>query len=235
MYGELSRFPVLHNAWALAIKYWRRLCIGTRNVLLNECFEMCTQENHDWLQSIFYVWMTLEMPGLFLYILVRIFKQRLNDKFIQEWKSNVLSSKIFTLLSTLFKRYEMSTYITAVKNPDIRNIYTGLRIDMNVLSTSRSCKNMEDMCPLRGTEPETVSHFIFKCPQVSYLRGKFCDNVSSHSPDSKDKNEITQLKYPLDFDVYRFKGRIMLNEICYYLLLCILVMGFLFCVVFPCC
>ena len=77
----------------------------------------------------------------------------------------------------------MSTYTTAVKNLDIRNIYTRLRIDMNVLSTSRSCKNINDMCPLCDTEPETVSHFILKCPQLLYLRGKFYDNVSSHSPD----------------------------------------------------
>ena len=152
----------------------------------------------------------------------KIFKQRLNDQFIQEWKSNVLSSERFPVLSILFNRYEMSAYITAVKNPDIRNIYTRRRIDMNVLSTSHSCKNIKYMCPLCHTEPETVSHFILKCSQLSYLWGKFYDNVSSHSPDLKDKNEMTELKYIFDFqcppdtvryccqyirDIYCFRGK----------------------------
>ena len=33
-------YTVHHNTWALAIKYWRRLCIGTRNVFLDECFKI---------------------------------------------------------------------------------------------------------------------------------------------------------------------------------------------------
>ena len=121
-----------------------------------------------------------------------------------------------------YNRYEMSTYITAVKNPDIRTIYTRLRIDMNVLSRSRSCKYIKDMCPLCDTKPETVSRFILECPRLSYLRGKFYDNVSSHSPALKDKNEMTQLKYILDLqcppdtvryccqyirDIYCFRGK----------------------------
>ena len=59
-------------------------------------------------------------------------------------------------------------------------------------------KNINDICPLRDTEPETVSHFILKCPQFSFLRDKLYDNVSSHSPVLKNNNEMTQLKYFLD-------------------------------------
>ena len=151
--------------------------------------------------------MALEIPGLILYILVRIFIKYLN----RDWMNNLYKNgkamyclrKRFTVLSTLFNRWEMSTYITAVKNPDIRNIYTRLRFDMNVLSTSRSCKNIKDMCPLCNTEPETVSHFILKCHQFSYLRGKFYDNVSSHSPDLKDKNDMTQLNLLLQREMWQ--------------------------------
>ena len=224
MYGVLSRFHILHNAWALAIKYWRRLCIVTKNVLLNECFEICTEENHNWLQSIKYILSVIGFrddwvnPIHICDNFHKIFKQR---SIYTRMKSNGLSKR-FTALSTLFNRYEMSAYLTAVKNPDIRNTYTRLRIHMNILSTSRNCKNIKDMYPLCDTEPETVSHFILKCPQFSYWRGKFYDNVSSHSPDLKDKNEMTQLKYILDLqcppdtvryccqyirDIYCFRGK----------------------------
>ena len=53
----------------------------------------------------------------------KVLKQRLNDQFIQKWKSSVLSSKRFTVLSTLFSRYGMTAYLTTVKNPDIIYIY----------------------------------------------------------------------------------------------------------------
>ena len=125
MYGELSRFPILHNTWALAIKYWRSLCIGTRNVLLNECFEICKEQNHNWLQSIKYILSVNVFRDAWINPIHtcenfhRIFKQRLDDQFLQERKSNVLSSKRCTVLSTLFNRYDMSTYLTVVKNPDI--------------------------------------------------------------------------------------------------------------------
>ena len=49
LYGELARFPLLHNAWALGVKYCLCLCNGTKNVLLNQCFELNVEENHNWL------------------------------------------------------------------------------------------------------------------------------------------------------------------------------------------
>ena len=63
-------------------------------------------------------------------------------------ESIVLSSKKITVLSTLFSRYEMSSYLTVVMNPDIRNIYTSLSIDMKILFQSGSvlCWNLRDEC-----------------------------------------------------------------------------------------
>ena len=134
---------------SLAMKYWCRLCIGARNVLLNEYFEICKEEHLNWLQCIKYI---LNVNGFRDFWINPIHtcdnfhtisKHRLNHQFMQEWKSNVMSSKRFTLLSTLFNRYEMGIYLTVIKNPDIRNIHTRLRIDMNGLPTSRNCKKYQ--------------------------------------------------------------------------------------------
>ena len=158
IYGVLNRFPILHNGWALAMTSWRRLCIGTRNILLNE-FLKYAEENHNWLQGIKYILSVNGFRDVRLYPIHicenfhKVYKQRLDDQFVQEWKSNVLSSKQFTILSTLFNRYEMNTYLSVVNSPDNR-IYTRLRIDMNVSSMSRSCKNIKDLCLLCDTEPE---------------------------------------------------------------------------------
>ena len=40
MHGELTKFPLSHNAWGLGIKYWLRLYNGTNNTLLNNCYRL---------------------------------------------------------------------------------------------------------------------------------------------------------------------------------------------------
>ena len=54
--GELALFSLLRNALALGVKYWLSLCNGTNDVLLNQCFQLNVEENHNWLQSIQYIW-----------------------------------------------------------------------------------------------------------------------------------------------------------------------------------
>ena len=46
LYVELACFPLLHNAWAVGVKYWLSLCNGTENVLLNQCFHLNVELNH---------------------------------------------------------------------------------------------------------------------------------------------------------------------------------------------
>ena len=53
--GELGRFPVNNTAKGLAIKYWLRMNSGTNNVLLNEAYKVCIQDNHEWIQGIQYL------------------------------------------------------------------------------------------------------------------------------------------------------------------------------------
>ena len=55
MYIELRRFPILHNAWSMAIKYWLRLCTGTGNTLSNNAYRLVMEENHMWVQNIQYI------------------------------------------------------------------------------------------------------------------------------------------------------------------------------------
>ena len=130
MYSELNRYPIIHNAWALAIKYWRRLCYGTQNVLLNASFKTCVDENQSWLQNVKHTlsvngftdaWLNPFGTNLHFH---KTFKQRLNDQFMQECVSNVVSSSRFKTLKQLVVANEMSTYLSKINNPDIRKIYT---------------------------------------------------------------------------------------------------------------
>ena len=63
---------------------------------------------------------------------------RLNDQHVQNWNSKICNSNIFTTLQKLSDNYEMKQYIYKVKDPYTREIFTRLRIDMNLLKTLKS-------------------------------------------------------------------------------------------------
>ena len=68
----------------------------------------------------------------------KYFRTRLDDQLIQTWNAKVQNSNRFVTLKILNTSYEMKSYITKVKDPHIREYFTRLRIDMNLLNTSKS-------------------------------------------------------------------------------------------------
>ena len=69
-----------------------------------------------------------------------------NDQYRQNLLWFIKTSSRFRVLSSLKDGVEMSPYITQIRNPDIRQIFTRLRIDLNCLV---KCKNKEDPRPER--------------------------------------------------------------------------------------
>ena len=163
IYKELKRCPVTHRAWAMAIKNWIRLNSGTENCLLNEAYKMSQAENHQWLQSIHYllnmhgfsdIWNNPSVPGDTYH---KAFKLQADDQFNQSMIGKLQSSSRFTTLKEISDNRGHDSYIHIIRSPRIRNIFLRLRIVMNILSTSRSSKNILSTCPLYSREPETVN------------------------------------------------------------------------------
>ena len=143
MYSELRRFPILHNAWSLAIKYWLRLCTGTGSILLNNAYRLAMEENHMWVPNIQYslssndlgdIWICPENANAQFH---KLFRLRLNDQFIQRWYNFINTSSRFVTLRELSDDFKLPVYINVIKNPSKRLLFTRLRIDINVLSTPR--------------------------------------------------------------------------------------------------
>ena len=208
MYSELRRFPILHNAWSLAIKYWLRLCTGTGNILLNNAYRLAMEENHMWVQSIQYllssnglgdIWICPENANAQFH---KLFRLRLNDQFIQRWYNFINTSSRFVTLRELSDDFKLPVYINVIKNPSIRLLFTRLRIDINVLSTSRGSQKRKDLCPLCSVEAEDVSHFILRCPEFATERDRFLSNASVYmsnnelSTDASKLNVILNLRCP---------------------------------------
>ena len=174
--GELARFPFLHNAWGLAVKYWLRLCNGTSDVLLNAAFKITCDNDDPWLQSIRYLLTQNGFGDVFLDPAPvmpnfgKTFVQRLNDQFQQSWKSNMRASSRFMHLNQCKNEYERSTYLSVIKNHEVRNIFTRLRVDMNVLTTCKYRQPSAPVCPMCQSGVEDLVHFILFCPTWLHLR-----------------------------------------------------------------
>ena len=126
--GELARFPLLHKAWGLVIKYWLRLCHGTSNVLVNAAFKSACDNEHPWLQSIKYLLANNGFGDVFLDPMPitpnfgKIFVQRLNDQFQQTWKSNMNASNRFVYLNPCKNEYERSAYLSVIKKKPTKSV-----------------------------------------------------------------------------------------------------------------
>ena len=77
------------------------------------------------------------------------------------------TSSRFVTLRELSDDFKLPVYINVIKNPSIRLLFTRLRIDMNVLSTSRGSKKRKDLCPLCSDEAEDVYRFVLRCPEFA--------------------------------------------------------------------
>ena len=208
--AELGRYPVSNTAKASCIKYWLRINAGTKNRLLNEAYSVCVENRHDYFQGIQYllqengfgsVWCdpyTVHKDTFHKY-----FKQRLNDQHVQNWNSIITNSTRFKTLQAVHSEYKVENYIKVIRNPEIREIYTRLRIDMNILSTSKSQGNKQlEKCPLCNVEPESVGHFIFKCKQYDHVRDDFINSIATHHPPLYFSNlgDNEKLNYILNVD-----------------------------------
>ena len=93
----------------------------------------------------------------------------------------------------------MQKYVVTIKSPEIREIYTRLRIDMNTLSSSKSQGDKQlDLCPLCGSEKETVVHFLFRCSQFEHIRLVFYDELSLLGSNINHDDENEKLRYLLN-------------------------------------
>ena len=77
----------------------------------------------------------------------------------------------------LYSEYKIQSYVERIRNPEIREIYTRLRIDMNCLSTSKTQNQQSELCPFCESGPEDVEHFLFTCNRYHDIRLEFCNNL----------------------------------------------------------
>ena len=128
----------------------------------------------------------------------KIFVQRLNDQFQQTWKSHMRASSRFVYLNKCKNVYERIAYLSVIKTQEIRNIFTRLRVDMNILASCRYRQPSTPVCPMCQTGVEDIEHFILVCPTWHHLRSEFFRSVQVFSPSLAMASNLEKLNYILD-------------------------------------
>ena len=128
----------------------------------------------------------------------KIFVQRLNDQFQQTWKSNMHASSRFVYSNQCKNVYELSAYLSVIKTHEIRNIFTRLRVDLNILASCRYKQPSAPVCSMCQTVVEDIEHFILVCSTWQHLRSEFFRSVQVFSPSLAMASNLEKINYILD-------------------------------------
>ena len=110
------------------------------------------------------------------------------------------TSSRFQVLSSLKDGVELSPYITQTRNPDIRQIFTRLRIHLNCLVTCKTKKTLiqRDTCPFCHIDGESFEHFLLVCTHFDKLRIDFENSIRNVFYSYENLSLNSKLKYILD-------------------------------------
>ncbi len=217
--GELGKFPIQLKAIRQSVLLWYRLEQGTTNVLLNHAYEECKTNEHDWfcnvrdflykngLESIWRNVHTLHRN----YVKCKI-QQRLEDQYIQRYdayinKDNTDNFEKCHVIRTcnMGKEYKMCEYLNKVESPQVRTIFTRLRIDCNNLNDCRfrsyRFKNRTtNMCTFCPGEIDSVTHLLLQCrhPNIVNERNIFYRKYSNYHENFTSLSDIDKLRLILN-------------------------------------
>ena len=97
----------------------------------------------------------------------KMFEQRLNDQYQQNWFSTIRSSHRFDTLHIVKNDYKFSNYLKYGNDIETRKIITRLRENQNKLSVCVGRQKNEPLenriCPICNDHTETVKHFLLRC------------------------------------------------------------------------
>ena len=135
------------------------------------------------------------------------FQQRLDDQFVQNLLDKIKNSTRFEVLQKIAtdeSKIECQKYINIIKNPSIRQSFTRLRIDLNILENSKQNINNSQTggnCPNCSLNvKETTCHLLFICNKFTDIRDNMYTafRANDQNFDSRNINVEELLKYVLD-------------------------------------
>ncbi len=217
--GEVGRFPIQLKAIRQSILYWYRLECGTTNILLNCAYRECTENDHDWIKNIreFLSRNGLESLRQNVHLFHRNYvkyrvKNNLESQYISQYNTythpeNKDTYEKCAIIRTcrMDLQYKQATYLEKIESPQVRSIFTRLRIDCN---NSNDCKFRSyrfkhqdtDKCTFCPNKVDSVAHVILHCqhPDVMKVRNSFYNTYSIYHSNFMNLDDNDKLYHMLN-------------------------------------
>ena len=191
---ELGRIPLDIFARQFATKNWERIKLKHANVLLLASYNDAILENLLWVSNIKDLLESKGMLNLFIsnyetkppFIYKKLF-QTLSDEFHQNSFENIRreDSKLRSY-ARVKTEIGVETYLTQIKNPDIRTEMIKFRLSNHSLAieTGRHKNIPKDhrFCPFCPEDVETELHFLLLCPCYNPSRAQMLEQIIAFKP-----------------------------------------------------
>lgn len=224
VYGELGRYPLFIIRYTHIIKYWFKL-LNTDNIILKCIYEnardKCENGTNNWPCKIKKLLAVLGFAEIWNFpdsVLLKqflpVFKQRLIDCYLQEWRADVSSNGVLRHLYSYVKEqfcYEL--YLDKINCKSFRSALTRLRVSSHRLRIESGrygrgrVERHERTCQFCDTnELEDEYHFVLKCSAYENLRSQYIKRYFYIRPSMAKFIELLQSK-----------SHKVLTNLCYYL------------------
>ncbi|XP_053403102.1 uncharacterized protein LOC128558242 [Mercenaria mercenaria] len=186
IYGETGRTPLYINWKIRILKYWFKLVNNKTNCILQNVYsnmlECCEKGDNNWLYKVKNMLNLSGFGEIWLFPssvdvkqFIPVFKSRLIDTYISEWRISVNNSPSLMLFKELKETYGMSQYLLTIENKKHRHILTKLRTSSHWLNIEygrhRGIERQNRVCELCNKRVvEDEYHFVLECEAFKELR-----------------------------------------------------------------
>jgi hypothetical protein len=221
LYGDCGRMPVSKYATVNALKYWKRLCSLSDDLIVKQVYNSLLNLHnigfHTWVTDINRLLNEYTLSHLWQEEIVNVnIKQHILQSYKDEWKDTMSSDTLYPIMRTyrMIKTvFGLEPYLQ-LREYNIRKALSKLRMSSHPLAIERGRYTRpktpieERLCALCGKGAiENEEHFISVCSFYNNERNMLQRNISSLlGQDGVTYDFITLLKHT-DPDILLYVGK----------------------------
>ncbi len=204
--SEFGRLPLRFYALSQILKFYYRLKIGCKNVLLVKVFNALSDATVNPFSQILTTLvecnMKLYVPQIRQNIKAHVKKslESLDDPLYEQWDADIYNNRKLTTYSTIKESHDLEGYIININDRFLRKYLSMLRLSCHPLKieTGRYRKipqelRLCDFCNLNEVESEY--HMIMRCSLYNNLRDNFFSMYSNFNNERWNKATSPEEKF----------------------------------------
>ena len=192
-WGELGEYPLLVKAFVSLLSFWHRTTGMQDETFVKKALQLISTNNprSEWMATVKFLLNELNMTNylenpelITTEKFTRICKEKIKERFVQQWKSELNVQEHKLRFYKLFKvSFDREAYLDNLNCFNLRKCVAKFRCSDHKLEveTGRHRKQRleERICQVCYQSVETELHFLQECPLYTKLRSKYFGNTGN--------------------------------------------------------